>query len=194
MITPELIVDAIGATAARAQAWAPALDLGARVADIKTAKRLAAWLAQIGHETGRLRYSAELWGPTAQQRRYEPTTSLSRRLGNSRPGDGRRFSGHGALQITGRYNHASARDRLRQRFGETVPDFEAQPALLATPLWGAIAAADYWISRKVNVPADLSDAVAVTRIINGGLNGLADRVALTARARAACILHGVDHA
>jgi putative chitinase len=160
-------------------------------ASINSVARLSAWLGQIGHETLRLRYTAELWGPTRQQVRYEPVTDLSARLGNNQAGDGRRFAGHGCLQTTGRFNHARVRDRLRAKLGSAVPDFEAEPLLLATPTWAAISAADYWIDRKLNAYADDYNHELLTRRINGGLNGYADRLTLTTQARAACILTGV---
>jgi putative chitinase len=147
-------------------------------------------VGQVGHETLRLRYTSELWGPTKQQMLYEPITTLSRRLGNPLSGDGRRFAGHGLIQTTGRYNHARVRDRLRKRMGPQVPDFEALPLLLCQPLWAALSAADYWLDRNLNAPADTGDLVALTRRVNGGTNGLADRLAITAQARAACILTG----
>lgn len=189
-MTPELLRLALGIPPARAAAWAEPMRAAADMAQLRTVARAAAWLGQIGHETGRLRYTSELWGPTAQQIRYEPVTTLSRRLGNTRPGDGRRFAGHGLIQTTGRYNHARVRDRLRRRLGGDVPDFEALPLLLCQPLWAALSAADYWLDRNCNAPADSADLVALTRRINGGTNGLADRLAITAQARAACILTG----
>lgn len=191
MINAELLVLALGIPQSRADAWVAPMAQACEYASINTAARLSAWLGQIGHETLRLRYTAELWGPTQQQIRYEPVTDLSLRLGNTQPGDGRRFGGHGCLQTTGRYNHARVRDRLRARLGGAVPDFESQPLLLATPTWAAISAADYWVDRKLNAYADASNHELLTRRINGGLNGYADRLTLTAQARVACILAGV---
>lgn len=98
-------------------------------------------------------------------------------LGNTRPGDGWKFRGHGPKQITGRANTAAARDRLRVIHGSRVPDFEQFPELLCTPEWGAWSAGDFWNSRNLNEPADRGDVEAVTKAINGGLNGLAERKA-----------------
>lgn len=189
-VPPGLLQQALGIPATRAAAWAGPVAAAAAYAELTTVARLAPWLGQVGHETLRLRYTAELWGPTAQQLRYEPVTTLSRRLGNNQPGDGRRFAGHGLIQTTGRHNHARVRDRLRARLGPEVPDFEANPLQLCTPGWAALSAADYWVDRRLNELADAGDHVALTRRINGGTNGLADRLALTAQARAACILWG----
>lgn len=103
-------------------------------------------------------------------------------LGNTQPGDGWLFRGHGAKQITGRANTAFARDSLRVKLGVRVPNFEAEPHLLCTPEWGSYSAADFWNSRDLNLLADRGDIEGVTRKINGGLNGLEDRRTRYARA------------
>jgi putative chitinase len=156
-----------------------------QAADINTSRRLAHWLAQVGHESGRLRWMRELWGPTPAQRRYEPVTTLSARLGNTRAGDGKRFMGRGLIQVTGRYNYRAATQRLKRLIGANVPDFEAAPILLESLDWAAMSAADYWVHRKLNAFADADDTYTLTRRINGGTNGLADRQALLASAMAA---------
>jgi len=191
-LTPDLLVQALGVPISKAQAWAAPIAEAATFAHLNTTGRLAAFLGQIGHESMRLRYTRELWGPTPQQHRYEPTTTLSRRLGNTAPGDGRRFAGHGLIQVTGRANHRAATARMRAALGASVPDFEAQPLRLTEPLWAALSAADFWLAHGCNALADAGNQVGLTRRINGGTNGLADRLTLTARARAACLLHGVS--
>lgn len=150
---------------------------------IDTPLRKAAFLAQIGHESGGLRYSTELWGPTPTQARYEGRADL----GNTQPGDGKRFRGHGLIQITGRFNHARMRDRLGEKFPtRIVPDFEADPEALALPEWAALSAADFWDDHKLNDWADKGDFDGVSDIINrgrktakeGDANGYGDRLAL----------------
>lgn len=191
-ISPSLLVDALGLPQARAALWATPLTEAAAYAELHTVDRLSAFLGQVGHETGRFRWLSELWGPTAQQLRYEPITTLSARLGNTQPGDGRRFAGQGAIQTTGRFNFARLRDRLRLRLGPAgVPDFEQFPQMVARPQWAALAAADYWVDRRLNRWADAGDQLTLTKRINGGTHGLADRLMLTTQARAACLLHGV---
>lgn len=170
--------------------WAPILTEVGATYHLDTPQRLAAFLAQIGHESGRLRYTRELWGPTAQQKRYEPPSSLAKTLGNTQPGDGRRFMGHGLIQVTGRANHRLMTARLRKsRPDLRVPDFEADPAALADPLWAALSAGEFWSARGLNRLADEGDLVRLTRRINGGTNGLADRQALYSQALPACILN-----
>lgn len=177
-----LLRTVLGCPSSRAAAFAGPMCTAMTFANVNTRLRIAAWLAQIGHESGRLRYMREIWGPTPQQRRYEPVTTLSKRLGNKRPGDGKRFMGRSPIQITGGFNYAATRDGLRALLGSSVPDFVAKPYLLELPEWGLMGSALYWRNRKLNVPADRGDNLTVTKLINGGINGLADRQMLYARA------------
>lgn len=163
---------AIGASQTGAHRWLEPLQATCEAYGINTGERVAAFLAQIGHESQGLVHTTELWGPTAAQRRYEGR----RDLGNVKPGDGLRYRGHGLIQITGRANHAAVRDRLRKRLGEHVPDFEERPELLAHEPWAALSAGDYWDSRHLNQLADAGDFEQLTRRINGGLNGYEDRL------------------
>jgi putative chitinase len=165
-----------------AAAWLSPIEEAMREYGIDTPLRQAAFLAQIGHESGGLQYASELWGPTLAQQRYEVRADL----GNLQPGDGRRFRGHGLIQITGRYNHARIRDRLRERFPDRdVPDFEVMPEALALREWAALSAADYWDEHNLNHWADLPDFDGVSDMINrgrktakeGDANGFADRLA-----------------
>jgi putative chitinase len=189
-ITADLLVAALRIPRARAELWAPVMVPALQLADISTGQRLACWLAQVGHETLRLRYTRELWGPTPAQRRYEPPSTLAARLGNERPGDGRRYLGRGLIQVTGRANYARTTARLRALVGEAVPDFVVAPALLESPDWAALSAAAYWRDRGLNRYADAFDFVTLTRRINGGTNGLADRQTLYTQALGAIALGG----
>lgn len=136
------------------------------------------FLSQTGHESGGGRYVAELWGPTPAQLRYEGRADL----GNSQPGDGQRFKGRGLIQITGRANYTSVRERLRAAGIDDVPDFVARPEALEAPRWAALSAGDYWSMRGINAFAD--DLERATRAVNGGLNGLDDRRARWEKAKA----------
>jgi putative chitinase len=171
-MTPEDLAACTGASLSRAQRFAPALSAAMAFYGIDTPARQAAFLAQIGHESGGLRYVSELWGPTDAQERYEGREDL----GNTQEGDGSRYRGHGLIQTTGRANHAKVRDRLRERFAD-VPDFEAEPEQLAELPWCCLSACDYVDMRGLNRHADSGDFVAYTRGVNGGINGLADRQA-----------------
>lgn len=180
----ELLRAATGCSAADAERFAGPLTAACALYGIDTPVRQAAFLAQIGHESGSLRHTVEVWGPTPAQRRYEGRADL----GNTQPGDGERFRGHGLIQITGRFNHARVRDRLRRRIADT-PDFEAEPHRLAEPQWAALSAADYWDDRGLNALADAGDFELLTRRINGGLNGYDDRVSRWKRAQSAFASH-----
>ena len=211
-LTPELLAAAIGCTPARAQVWAGPLQAACEAYGITTPQRLAAFLAQIGHESGSLQFVREIWGPTDAQTRYERDPAapwpendqqarqaayqrnrLAWRLGNTEPGDGHRYSGTGPIQNTGRANFRRLTQRLRLRFGPDVPDFEAEPERLQEPRWGAMAAADYWGDRRLNELADIGADAAfeqITRSINGGLNGHDDRVRRWEKAKAVLMLAG----
>jgi putative chitinase len=171
-MTPEDLAACTGASLSRAQRFAPALSAAMAFYSIDTPARQAAFLSQIGHESGGLRFVVELWGPTPAQERYEGRLDL----GNTQPGDGERFKGHGLIQTTGRANHAKVRDRLRERFPD-VPDFEEEPERLAELPWCCLSAADYWNERGLNALADAGNFRLITKRINGGYNGLADRLA-----------------
>lgn len=138
---------------------------------IGTPLRMAAFLAQIAHESCQLRFVREVWGSTPAQLRYEGR----RDLGNFQPGDGFRYRGRGLIQITGRANYAEC--------GLAIGiDAVATPELLEQPKYAALSAGWYWASRNLNAPADRGDFERVTRLINGGLNGYADRLAFYRRA------------
>lgn len=178
LVSSALLQRVFGIKATVANEWVDKINEACAFAEINTPQRIAAFLAQIGHESGNLKYTREIWGPTKQQLRYERGTSLAKTLGNTEPGDGKRYMGRGLLQTTGRANYRMTRDRLRRYLGDSVPDFEAQPQLLQEKRWAAIAAALYWRERKLNRFADSGDFSELTRRINGGFNGLAHRQAL----------------
>jgi len=133
---------------------------------------LAQFLAQVEHESGGYRYVREIWGPTAAQKKYEGRADL----GNTEPGDGKRFMGRDLLQVTGRANYRSLTEWVRKTFVKG-PDFEADPELLESPEWLGIGAIWYFLSRKgLMLRCREGNIEMVTRLVNGGLNGYADRL------------------
>lgn len=180
-LTLELLVHAVGCTPALAARFAEPLRVACAFYGIDTPKRLAAFLAQVGHESASFRFVRELADGSA----YD-TGELARRLGNTPEDDddGEKYRGHGLIQITGHANHVRVRDRLRARF-PNVPDFETDPEALMDPQWAALSAADYWDEHGLNALADAGDFKAITRKINGGLNGLPDRLQRWERAKQA---------
>lgn len=169
-ISAEQIAAGTGASIARATRWLDAINDACEKYQINTPKRIAAFLAQIGHESGYLVYVREIWGPTPAQVRYEGR----RDLGNTQLGDGKRFLGRGLIQVTGRDNYRQATDGIRKQF-PAAPDFVANPTALEQTPWAAVSAAWFWDSRNLNALADKDDFVGLTRRINGGTNGMADR-------------------
>lgn len=129
--------------------------------------RGAAFIAQVGHESGQLRYVREIWGPTAQQTGYEGRADL----GNTVKGDGSKYRGRGLIQITGRANYAACGEALGL-------DLINNPELLEQPQHAAMSAAWFWSANGLNTLADQGKFVKITRRINGGLTGQDDRQAL----------------
>jgi putative chitinase len=140
---------------------------------LTTPLRIAHFMAQAAHETGGFKWLREIWGPTPSQLRYEGRNDL----GNVQPGDGKRFMGRGIFQLTGRANY----ERAGKAIGQSLtinPEFASDPAVSVT------LACDYWQSRGLSALADRDDVLAVTKKINGGTNGLADRKVQLAKAKA----------
>lgn len=166
---------ALGAlVGAKAGAWFEPLNKALREAYITDPLEVAHFLAQVLHETGGFRWLEEIWGPSAAQRRYEGRADL----GNVLPGDGYLFRGRGLIHLTGRNNY----QRAGQALG--LPLVE-RPELAAEPEHAARIACWYWNSRGLGRAALRDDLEQVTRGVNGGVNGLADRAAWLARAKAA---------
>jgi predicted chitinase len=157
-------------------------------ADCTTVNRAAMFAAQIGHESGGLRYMEEI----ASGADYEGR----RDLGNTQSGDGRRFKGRGPIQLTGRHNYGKFSAWCHGRGLVDTPDyFVRNPTLVATSRWGFLAASWYWtVARpKINSYCDKGDALSVSREINGWIklrdgswrtpNGWTDRSARWERCR-----------
>ena len=152
---------------ARAQKWAPALTEAMNDKYITVRLRQAAFLAQIGHESGSLVYTKELGGAS-----YFAKYDGRKDLGNTQPGDGARFCGRGLIQVTGRANYAKCSKSL---FGDDR--LLKNPELLEQAEWAAKSAAWFWSLHDLNTLADKDQFTAITRVINGGTNGLEDRKA-----------------
>ena len=172
-MTPNDLAACTGARIDRATTFQPIIDMAAPDFEINTPARLAAFLAQVGHESGGLHWLVEIWGPTDAQARYEGRADL----GNNTPGDGYKFRGRGLIQITGRSNYMAASLAL-------ATDFVINPELLGEPDMAVRSAMWFWQSHGLNEMADAGDFERITRRINGGLNGQPERVALWEAAKA----------
>ncbi len=139
---------------------------------IDSPARQAAFIAQLAHESGSLRYTLELASGAAYEGRVD--------LGNCEPGDGMRFKGRGLIQITGRANYASCSLALYAD-AETLLE---QPELLEDAVPACRSAAWFWKTRGLNELADAGNFDRITRKINGGTNGAADRLAFYSAAQA----------
>ncbi|WP_030139443.1 glycoside hydrolase family 19 protein [Pseudomonas fluorescens] len=161
-----------------ADVFAPVLNAAMGRFHITSLKRIAAFVAQVGHESGQLRYVREL-GNDAYLSKYD-VGPLAVRLGNSpqADGDGQKYRGRGLIQITGHDNYLRCSLGL---FGDER--LLALPELLEQPQWAAESAAWFWEQNGLNELADRDQFSNITRRINGGLNGLQDRLQLWARAR-----------
>lgn len=138
---------------------------------VTTQLRLCHFLAQAAHETDGFRTLEEYGGP-AYFIRYEGR----RDLGNVQAGDGVRYHGRGIFQLTGRANY--------RRLSEILDiDLEADPERAKEPSVSLAVAFAYWTESNINPAADADDIAQVTKLINGGRNGLAERTRYLDRAK-----------
>lgn len=136
--------------------------------EINTPLRVAHFIAQLAHESAGFRTTEEFASGAAYEGRVT--------LGNTVPGDGKRYKGRGLLQLTGRANY--------RRVGELIGvDLEANPHIAAEPLTSLKIACVYWQDKKINPLCDADDFVGVTKKVNGGTNGLEDRRRYLAKAK-----------
>ena len=139
--------------------------------NITTAVRQAMFIAQVAHESGQFRFVAEIASGEAYEGRID--------LGNTQPGDGVKYKGHGLIQITGRSNHEFCGRALGV-------DLINNPELLEQPDLACRSAAWFWEWKGLNKEADFGSARAfrrVTQRINGGFNGLSQRIIYWERAK-----------
>ncbi|QJC78907.1 glycoside hydrolase family 19 protein [Pseudomonas umsongensis] len=169
-ITKQQLLQILPNAGKQAGVFASALNLAMDRFQINTRMRVAAFIAQVGHESGQFRYVRELGGDQYLSK-YD-TGPLAKRLGNTpeADGDGQTYRGRGLIQITGHDNYLACSKALfsDDRLLRT-------PELLEQAEWAAKSAAWFWHSRNLNALADAGDFVGVTRRINGGTNGMVER-------------------
>jgi len=193
---PTAAIEAAGFSSETASRFQSSIEKAMAQSEIDTPARGLAFLAQIGHESGGGKWTTELWGPSTQQRKYEPGHSVARQLGNTQAGDGYRFRGRGLIQLTGRNNYRRAGEALNQ-------DFENNPTWVA-PANGSsgttkqrdnavLVSAWYWrhgsawgdlnqyadqlnLDQPISTGSNLEAFKKITKGINGGTNGLQDRL------------------
>lgn len=199
-MTPGKLQECLGCDSSAAILWAPHLTSAMDCFEIDTPTRQAAFLAQVGHESGlltiteeNLRYSAEgllkifpkyFDTETAPKYAKHPDMIANRvyanRMGNGdqASGDGWTFRGRGLIQLTGRNNYKACGDGIGL-------DLIGLPEQLTLPTPAAMSAGWFWEDRTLNQHADSGNFERLTRAINGGLNGLAHRLELWNKTKAA---------
>lgn len=172
MLSEQTLRRMMPAAGARLDAHLPYIAPALQSGRLDTPVRIAAFMAQLAHESGDYLWMEEL----ADGRAYEGRADL----GNVHPGDGPKFKGHGPIQITGRANHRACGLALGI-------DAEANPLLLTQPRYGTAAAVWFWTQGNgkidLNLLADRGWFTTITRVINGGTNGLEDRLVRWKRCR-----------
>jgi putative chitinase len=158
---------------------------------INTPKRQACFIGQCMHESGgfkflkeNLNYSAKAlmatWpsrfpdADTAEKYARQPEIIANKvysgRMGNTEDGDGAKYIGRGLIQLTGKDNYKA--------FGEAIgEDLVSTPQLVEEPRYAALSAGWFWNKRGLNALADVMDVETMSKRINGGTIGMADRIA-----------------
>ncbi|SKU54752.1 Bacteriophage protein [Mycobacteroides abscessus subsp. bolletii] len=172
-----ILAAATGLSEARAAQILPTMQDGLQRAQCTNVNRIAMFVAQTGHEADNFATTEEYASGAAYEGNLE--------LGNTQPGDGVRFKGRSWIQITGRNNYtAFSRWANTNGIVPSVGFFVENPTKLAELQYAGVGAAWYWtVARSdINALSDRQDLETVTRRINGGTNGLADRRARYNRA------------
>lgn len=154
--------------AAKRADYLPFLQQAMAEFEITSYLRETAFLAQLAHESAELRYMEEIASGAAYEGRKD--------LGNTQPGDGKRYKGRGPIQLTGRANY--------QKYGQLLGlDLVNNPTIAATKEVGFRVAGQFWKLNGLNELADQQQFKSITKRINGGYNGLDDRIKYYNRAK-----------
>lgn len=154
--------------AAKRADYLPFIQQAMQEFEITSYLRGTAFLAQLAHESAELRYMEEIASGSAYEGRKD--------LGNTQPGDGKRYKGRGPIQLTGRANYT--------KYGGLLGlDLVNNPTVAATKEVGFRIAGEFWKLNGLNELADQQEFKAITKRINGGYNGLDDRIKYYDRAK-----------
>lgn len=191
MLTKEKIVHLLHGNP-EADAWADAAVEILPKYEITTANRIAGFFAQVGHESAGLKtleenlfYRAETLdkifqkyfknaGRNAAEYAKQPekiaNIVYASRMGNgdTASGDGYKFRGRGAIQLTGRENYTNFGKTIGLTAEQVIDYVQTKKGALESACW-------YWKSRNLNAACDASDIVKMTKLVNGGTIGLEDR-------------------
>lgn len=198
LVAPEHLAQlAPSARSSYRAAFAASAEVLDRYEISRTPARIAHFMAQVLHESGALTIQFENLNysparlPKVWPSRFQPLGALDPaafahapeklanevyggRMGNVNAGDGWRFRGRGLMQLTGRESYAKATRLLRHGYPE-APDFAQDPDAVIGSEWCLRIAAAEWFELGCNPLADADQLRAITRRINGGLIGLAER-------------------
>jgi putative chitinase len=177
--------------------FVPVLNAAMSQYQIVTRVRMAAFIAQVGHESAQLNrltenldYSAQAllrcWpgrfdearaSTVAHQPEKIANIAYASRMGNGpvESGDGWRYRGRGLIQVTGKASYRDCGTALKLNLLE-------QPGQLEEPGNAALSAGWFWAANRLNAQADLGDLKTITLCVNGGLNGYDERLALYGKA------------
>ena len=174
--------------------FVPVLNTAMNRYQIVGSKRVAAFIAQVGHESGQLtrlvenlnysadvlrmtwpsRFDVDLASAVARKPAQIANIAYSNRMGNTATGDGWKYRGRGLIHITGKNNYRECGEALGL-------DLIAHPELLEKPQHACMSAAWFWATNGLNTLADAGTFEAITQGVNGGQNGAADRQTLYAK-------------
>ena len=194
-VTAQLLLQILPNAGPVAGVFVPVLNAAMSRYQIVGTKRIAAFIAQVGHESSHLvrlvenlnysadalrktwpsRFDVNLANDAARNPEQIANIAYGNRMGNSAPGDGWKYRGRGLIQITGKNNYRACGEALGL-------DLIMQPELLEKPQYACMSAAWFWATNGLNNLADAGKFDAITQRINGGQTGAADRQALYARA------------
>jgi len=169
MLTLPQLIACMPYSGERAPIYLECLNTAMSEFSIDSLLRKSMFLAQVAHESGSLRYTKELASGADYEGRLD--------LGNTHVGDGKRFPGRGLLQVTGRTNTTKCLAALNRKLDDL--DY------LETPMGASRSAGWFWYSNGLNMPADQGLFWTVSKKINGGTNGLDDRIGHYIRCRKA---------
>lgn len=160
MLTLDKLIACMPYSGDRAPIFLECLNTAMSEFSIDSLLRQAMFLAQVAHESGSLRYTREIASGADYEGRLD--------LGNNAVGDGKKYVGRGLIQVTGKTNTL----RCLTALGRKLDDL----AYLETPMGGSRSAAWFWYANGLNGPADQGLFYTVSKKINGGTNGLDDRI------------------
>lgn len=145
---------------------------------INTKQRIASFIAQVGHESGSFKYMEEIASGSAYDMRadlgnlHPQALAVAKERGTT---TGKLYKGRGLIQVTGFYNYKDCGKALEL-------DLINHPELLKEPRYACRSAAWFWNTRSLNDLADVGRQKDICRKVNGGYNGLHERLAIYEKA------------